>query len=151
MSQSLAKVLIHVVFSTKYRYPFLAERGVRHEMHAYLGGTCNGIGCPVLSVGGAADHVHVVCRLSRNITMAKAIGDIKRSSSKWIKSKGKMLGKFAWQNGYGAFSVGESELERVLKYVEGQEEHHQKKTFQDEYRLFLREYGVEYDERFVWD
>lgn len=151
MPQSLAKVLVHLVFSTKNRYPFLADKNMRDEMHAYLGGTCNELDCPVLKVGGVADHVHILCALSRNLTIAKLIGEIKRPSSKWIKTKRRMLGKFAWQNGYGAFSVGRSEVERVRAYIAGQEEHHRKRTFQDEYHAFLKEYGVEYDERYVWD
>jgi len=151
MPQSLARVLVHIVFSTKNRQPFLADREIRHEMHAYLGGTCNELQCSVLTVGGAADHVHVLCALSRKLTIAKVVGDIKRGSSKWIKTEGRMLTKFAWQNGYGVFSVGQSEVERVRQYIEGQEDHHRKKTFQDEYRSFLKEFGVEYDERYVWD
>jgi len=120
-------------------------------MHAYLGGTCNELECPVLTVGGVADHVHIVCALSRNLSIAKMVGDIKRSSSQWIKTKGRMLTKFAWQNGYGVFSVGQSEVERVRQYIVGQEDHHKKRTFQDEYRSFLKEYGVNYDDRYVWD
>jgi len=151
MPQSLAKVLLHIVFSTKNRYPFLADKNIGNEMHAYLGGTCNEQECPVVIVGGAADHVHVLCTLSRNLSIANVVGDIKRGSSKWIKTKGRMLTKFAWQNGYGVFSVGQSEVERVRQYIERQEDHHRKKTFQDEYRSFLKEYGVNYDERYVWD
>lgn len=151
MPQSLSKVLLHIVFSTKNRYPFLNDKNVREEMHAYLGGTCNNLECPVVIVGGVADHVHILCSLSRNQSMASLVGEIKRSSSKWVKTKSPMLSKFAWQNGYGAFSVGESEVERVKKYIANQEEHHRKKTFQDEYRLFLMENEVEFDERYVWD
>jgi putative transposase len=151
MPQSLAKVVVHIVFSTKNRSPFLSDRVVRKEMHAYLGGTCNNLDCPVLTVGGFADHVHILCALSRNVSIAKLVGDIKRGSSKWIKTKGRMLTKFAWQNGYGVFSVGEAEIERVRQYIVGQEDHHKKKTFQDKYRSFLKEYGVNYDERYVWD
>jgi len=120
-------------------------------MHAYLGGTCNELQCPVLIVGGVADHVHILCGLSRNMSIAKLVGDVKRGSSKWIKTKGRMLTKFAWQNGYGVFSVGQTEVERVREYIAGQEEHHRRKTFQDEYRSFLKEYGIDYDERYVWD
>ena len=151
MPQSLAKVVVHIVFSTKNRYPFLADKNIRSEMHAYLGGTCNELECPVLTVGGVADHVHILCALSRKLSIAKVIGDIKRGSSKWIKTKGRMRTKFAWQNGYGIFSVGQSELERVRQYILSQEDHHRKKTFQDEYRSFLKEYGVTYDESYVWD
>ena len=151
MPQSLAKVLVHIVFSTKNRSPFLSDKNVREEMHAYLGGTCNNLDCPVLTVGGVADHVHILCALSRNLPIAKVVGDMKRGSSKWIKTKGRMLTKFAWQIGYGVFSVGQSEVERVRQYIVGQEDHHRKKTFQDEYRSFLKEYGVNYDERYIWD
>ena len=151
MPQSLAKVLVHIVFSTKHRYPFLAEKNIRDEMHAYLGATCNELECAVLTVGGVADHVHILCVLSRNVSIAKLVGDVKRGSSKWVKTKGKMLTKFAWQNGYGVFSVAQSQVERVREYIAGLEEHHRKKTFQDEYRLFLKEYGVDFDERYVWD
>ena len=151
MPQSLAKVLVHIVFSTKNRSPFLSDKNVREEMHAYLGGTCNNLDCPVLTAGGVADHVHILCALSRNLPIAKVVGDMKRGSSKWIKTKGRMLTKFAWQNGYGVFSVGQSEVERVRQYIVGQEDHHRKKTFQDEYRSFLKEYGVNYDERYIWD
>lgn len=151
MPQSLARILVHFVFSTKYRHPFLAEKNIRNEMHAYLGGVCKGLGCPVLIVGGVADHVHILSLLTRTLSVADVMGEIKRESSKWIKSKGQMLTKFAWQNGYGAFSVGQSEVERVRSYIAGQEEHHRKRTFQDEYRAFLEEYGVEYEERYIWD
>ena len=151
MPQSLAKVVVHIVFSTKNRHPFLADSNIRKEMHAYLGGTANQLGCPVITVGGIADHVHLLCVLSRNLSIADFVGDIKRSSSKWVKTKGKLLTKFAWQNGYGVFSVGESDVERVKAYIAGQEKHHVKKKFEDEYRSVLKDYGVKYDELYVWD
>ncbi len=151
MPQSLAKVLVHIVFSTKHRYPFLADRNIRNEMHAYLGGTCKQLDCPVLIVGGVADHIHILCSLSRNYSIAKVVGEMKRSSSKWIKTKGAALGKFSWQNGYGAFSVSQSQVDSVRKYIASQEQHHHKRTFQAEYRDFLKKYEIEYDERYVWD
>jgi len=151
MPQSLGNVLIHIVFATKNRYPFLAGKEIRNEMHAYLGGACNNLGCQIILVGGTADHVHILCKLSRILSLAKLIGDIKRESSKWVKPKGKLLTKFAWQNGYGVFSVGKSEVERLKTYISNQEVHHQKKTFQDEYMLFLKKYEINFDERYVWD
>lgn len=151
MAQSLSKVLVHIVFSTKNRYPFLREKSIRNEMHAYLGGTCKHLGCPVLIVGGVEDHVHILCALSRNISIAKFLGDMKRESSKWIKTKKGILSKFAWQNGYGIFSVSQSQIERVKKYIANQEEHHSKKKFQDEFRSLLKKYEIEFDERYVWD
>ncbi len=120
-------------------------------MHAYLGGTCRQLESPAIAVGGPADHVHILCILSKNLAMADLIGEIKRSSSKWIKTKTPMLEKFAWQNGYGAFSVSQSHVERVRGYITRQEEHHHKKSFQDEMRSFLERYQVEYDERYLWD
>jgi REP-associated tyrosine transposase len=151
LPQSLAKVLIHIVFSTKNRYPFLVDKEIRNKMHTYIGGVCNNLDCPVIVVGGVADHVHILCKLQRNSSIAKVVGDIKRASSKWIKSKSGMLSKFGWQNGYGVFSVGESEVNRVRRYITTQEEHHKKQNFQEELRLFLDQYEVEYDERYVWD
>ena len=151
MPQSFARVLVHIVFSTKHRQPFLTDREIRKEMHAYLGGTCNHLECPVLKVGGVADHVHIFCGLTRKLSIADILGEIKRESSKWIKTKGGLLTKFAWQNGYGIFSVAQSEIERVKTYIENQEAHHRKRAFQDEYRAFLIEQGIEFDERYVWD
>jgi REP element-mobilizing transposase RayT len=109
------------------------------------------MGCPVLTVGGAADHVHVLCNLSRNLPISKVVRDLKRESSKWVKSEHGVLEKFAWQNGYGVFSVGQSEIDRVRKYIVTQENHHRKRTFQNEFREFLTEYNIDYDERYVWD
>ena len=149
MPQSLAKIYVHIVFSNKNRYPFLSDPTVRKEMHAYLGGTLKELACPALVVGGAADHVHILCILSKNMAVSDLIGKVKRSSSKWVKTKN--LPKFAWQAGYGVFSVSQSNIERVRKYIQRQEEHHRKKIFQDEFREFLKAYHVEYDERYVWD
>lgn len=151
MPQSLSRIYVHIVFSTKGRYPFLSDLLIRKEMHAYLGGTCNELRCPVIAVGGVSDHAHILCSLSKNLPVADLIGDVKRSSSKWVKSKGRMLGKFAWQAGYGVFSVSQSQVETVRWYIAKQEDHHRKKSFQDEFRLFLKKYQIEYDERYVWD
>jgi REP element-mobilizing transposase RayT len=120
-------------------------------MHAYIGGTCKALSCSPIKVGGVADHVHVLCVLSRNLTVAQLVGEIKRSSSKWVKSKGPSYMRFSWQNGYGAFSVSRGHVERVRGYIDRQEEHHRKKVFKDEFRDFLLKYEIEYDERYVWD
>ena len=151
MPQSLAKIYLHIVFSTKNRFPFLDSSELRKEMHSYLGGTLNELNWPVLTVGGPADHVHILCLLSKNMSLADFIGEIKSSSSKWVKTKGLSLRKFGWQNGYGAFSVSQSHVERVRAHIRGQEEHHRHKTFQDELRAFFKAYDVHYDERYVWD
>jgi len=151
MPQSLAQVYLHIVFSTKNRDPFLSNKDLRTEMHAYLGGTCNNLGCQVLIVGGVADHVHILCMFVRTMTIGDFVGAIKRESSKWVKGKGGILSKFAWQTGYSTFSVGLSEIDRLKLYINGQEEHHKKITFQDEMRRFFKDYGVNFDEKYVWD
>lgn len=151
MAQSLAKVYMHVVFSTKNRAPFLADKKLRRETHAYLAGSCRRLGIPSLIVGGVEDHVHISCYMSRTITMADFIAEIKRESSKWIKTKDVALSEFHWQSGYGIFSLSPSHVDDLRRYIEGQEEHHRKETFKDEYRRLLRKYDIEFDERYVWD
>jgi putative transposase len=151
MSQSLAQIFVHLVFSTKQRQPFLDDRDLREEMHRYLGGTCNALDCPVLSVGGVADHVHVLCGLGRAITIADVVKDLKRESSKWAKDRPGQSSDFQWQSGYGAFSISPGHVKALIKYIDGQEEHHRAESFQDELRKILRKYGVEWDERYLWD
>jgi REP element-mobilizing transposase RayT len=151
MPQSLAQIYIHIVFSTKDRRADLQDAAVREETHSYLGGTCNNLGCPVLRVGGVADHVHVLCRLGRTITIADLVKELKRDSSQWLKTRAPALADFYWQNGYGAFSVSPGHVEALLEYIARQEDHHRKTTFQDEFRRLLRKYGVEWDERYIWN
>jgi putative transposase len=151
MAQSLAKILIHTVFSTKERQPFLREPALRREMHHYLGGILNAHGCQPILVGGVADHVHLLSTLSRTCEPAQLVKELKRGSSLWIKEREPTLRDFAWQHGYGMFSLGFSQVGRVKRYIAGQEEHHRTLSFQDEFRLFLKRYQVEYDERYVWD
>jgi putative transposase len=151
MPQSLAQIYLHIVFSTKDRRPLLQDAVIRDEMHNYLGGICNNVGCPILRVGGVADHVHVLCRFGRTITVADLIQELKRESSKWVKTKSPSLMDFHWQNGYGAFSLRPAQVVPLRTYVAKQEEHHRTVTFQDELRQLLTKYGVEWDERYVWD
>ena len=151
MPQSLAQIYLHIVYSTKNRQPFLQDRLIRAEAHNYLGGTCNNLGCPVLRVGGVADHVHILCRFGRMITVADLIKELKRESSKWIKTKSPELAEFHWQVGYGVFSVSPGHLDGLVNYIETQEEHHRVVTFQEEFRGLLTKYGLQWDERYVWD
>ena len=151
MPQSLSSVHIHLVFSTKGREPFLRGAEIREEMHAYLGGVSKKLDCFPLIVGGTEDHAHLLCRLARIISQADWVKEIKRVSSIWIKKREPSLGAFAWQDGYGAFSVSASAINKTCEYIAGQQEHHKKRTFQDEYRTFLRKHGMEWDERFVWE
>jgi len=150
MGQSLVKNYIHIVFSTKYRAP-LIHAPVEEELHAYLGGICNRLGCQVLKVGGYTDHIHILCMLSKKISLMKLLEEVKSHSSKWIKTKGPGYRNFYWQDGYGAFSVNPRGVDRVMAYIANQHEHHRRKNFQAEYREYLKKYKVEYDERYVWE
>lgn len=150
MPQSLAQVYIHLIFSTKGREPLLPA-SVRGQMHAYLAAVLNNHDCPAIRVGGTSDHIHALFRLSKNRALAGVVEEIKTSSSRWIKTQARGLGGFHWQNGYGGFSVSASELEKVVEYIDRQEAHHQTVNFQDEYRRFLEQYNIEYDERYIWD
>jgi len=150
MPQSLSYLLIHIVFSTKDRVPLL-DSSVRPGLHAYLATVARNIDCECFRVGGVEDHVHLAVRLSRTLTVAKLIEELKTSSSIWLKTQSPALAHFAWQRGYGAFSVGPSDLEALRQYINTQEEHHRKVTFQEEYRALLTKYGVAYDERYMWD
>jgi REP-associated tyrosine transposase len=151
MPQSLAEIYIHIVFSTKDREPFLQDKIVLDETHSYLGGSCTKLSCPVLRVGGIADHVHILCRLGRMISVSELVKELKRLSSQWLKAKAPSLRGFYWQAGYGVFSVGPPQLQAVRDYIEHQEEHHHRKSFQTEFRELLTEYSLEWDERYVWD
>jgi putative transposase len=149
MSQSLSYLLLHIIFSTKDREPLITT-AIRSDLHGYLAVACRNMGCECYRVGGMADHVHLALQLSRTVTVAKCVETLKTSSTKWLKTQSPALAKFAWQSGYGAFSVGAANLQNVVQYIENQETHHAKRTFQDELRLFLKEYGIEYDERYLW-
>lgn len=151
MPQSLANVLLHVVFSTKNRAPFLKSPELRQELHGYMVGTLQGIECPSLIVRTVEDHLHCLLNLSRTMTIAKLIEHMKTESSSWLKRQGTDLENFYWQAGYGAFSVSQSNVERVKAYIANQEEHHRRVAFQDEFRELLRRHEVEFDERYVWD
>ena len=150
MGQSLVKNYVHIVFSTKYRQP-LIHAPVEAELHSYLGGICNKLDCQVIKVGGYTDHIHILCMLSKKIALMKLMEELKSHSSKWMKTKDESLKNFYWQDGYGSFSVNPSQVDIVIAYIANQHQHHSKKTFQDEYRAFLKKYNVEYDEKYVWD
>lgn len=150
MSQSLSQVYIHIIFSTKYREPNIDE-GIENELHSYIGGTCKELECEPIKVGGYCDHIHIICKLSRKIALMKLLEEVKKNSSKWIKTKHEKYSNFYWQDGYAAFSVNPQDVDKVVDYIARQKEHHIKKSFQDECRLFFKKYKVDYDERYVWD
>ena len=147
--QSLARILLHIIFSTKNRESYFIDQAIRQDLHAYLAATANHLGCQTIRVGGIADHVHVVCSLGRTLSVATLVAKLKVSSNQAFK--GNFLSQFSWQNGYAAFSVAESTLEAVVEYVSNQETHHRTVTFQEGYRAFLERHNVPFDERYVWD
>ena len=149
MPQSLSAVYLHVVFSTKERRPFLRDETVRTALHAYLGGISKQLGCAPIIAGGVADHVHLLARFGRTITQAEWVKELKRVSNLWLKKEQKIR-LFEWQGGYACFSVSESNLEKVKKYIANQAAHHKKIDFQDELRLLLKRHRVEWDERYIW-
>lgn len=151
MAQSLAKILVHTVFSTKDRRPWLRDISLRNELHQYLGGILSHLECHSIIVGGVEDHVHLLCALSRTCEPSEMIKELKRGSSLWIKTKSVDLQDFSWQNGYGIFSIGFSQIPSVRDYITKQEEHHSRVSFQDEFRSLLKRYEIEFDERYVWD
>jgi REP element-mobilizing transposase RayT len=151
MSQSLANVLVHIVFSTKGRQAVFQDIALRDEMHRYLAGVSQSLDCPVIRVGGVADHVHLLARQARTITLAEWIKELKRVSAIWLKARDANFESFQWQLGYGAFSVSQSQSAVVDKYIAEQERHHKTLTFQDEFRGLLKKHNIEYDERYVWD
>jgi putative transposase len=150
MPQSLSKNLIHLIYSTKNRMPNLSA-DVRSDLFAYKAGILKEWECPAIRIGGVADHVHLLFHLSKNHALAKVIEEVKKGSSKWLKTRGPAFQGFHWQAGYGAFSVSQSHVDQVLRYIEGQAEHHLKRSFEDEFRMFLQRHQVEFDERYVWD
>ena len=150
MSQSLNRIYVHLIFSTKNRVPLITD-DIKDELFNYLGGVCKNLECNPLQIVGYRDHVHILCLLSKKMTLVKLLEEVKSSSSKWIKTKDEKFSNFYWQSGYGAFSVNPTKIDVVKKYIQNQEEHHKVKNFQDEYRAFLKKYKVEYDEKYVWD
>ncbi len=150
MAQSLSSILIHLVFSTKNREPFLTPE-IEPELHPYMATIFRECKSPSLLVGGAQDHIHALFVLSRTCRLADIVEEVKTSSSKWMKTKGHEFRDFHWQSGYGAFSIGQSQAQQVKNYIAHQREHHRRRTFQDEFRALLRKYEIAYDERYVWD
>ena len=149
MAHTFTNVLIHAVFSTSGRMALLTD-AVRPEMHAYLGGVLRELGAVPIAIGGTADHVHLLACLPTSLAVADCLRVVKTNSSRWAKERWPRRRPFAWQGGYGAFSVSQSRREDVVRYIEAQAEHHRRISFQDEFLTLLRNHGVEFDERCVW-
>lgn len=149
MAQTLTCLRVHAVFSTKDRQPLIAPE-IEPELYAYLGGTMRNLDSHCLAAGGTSNHIHLLISQSKNIALSRLMEEIKKSSSKWIKTKGPALRTFAWQTGYGAFTIGQSQVEALQNYIARQKERHKKLTFEQELVAFLKKYQVPYDERYIW-
>jgi REP element-mobilizing transposase RayT len=147
MAQTLVSLYIHVIFSTKNRSA-LIKAEIEKELFAYIGGIIKNNNSRLIAANGTGNHVHLLISMGKMINLSELVGDVKRDSSKWLKTKG--YRRFQWQDGYGGFSVGQNQIEDVKKYIVHQKEHHAKKSFEDEYRQFLVKYGIDFDENFVW-
>jgi REP element-mobilizing transposase RayT len=150
MSQSLAQILVHFVFSTKHRERWIAD-AERDDLHAYIGGIVGNMSGTLLAAGSVEDHIHLLLAHPRTATPAEVVEAMKTGSSKWIKTRGPRYRAFHWQSGYGAFSISPSHRPALERYFAGQREHHEHESFQDEYRRLLKKYQIAYDERYVWD
>ena len=150
MSQSLSKLYVHIIYHIKNSSANIRKND-KQRLNAYIGSVIKSNESIPIIINGTDDHIHVLCVMSKNIALAKLVEEIKRQSSRWIKDIDNCYKTFAWQGGYGGFSVSPSLHDKTKRYIENQEEHHKKMTFQEEYLMFLNEYGIEYDERYVWN
>ncbi len=150
MAQSISQQFAHIIFSTKHRQPLIIPE-IRTELYSYMGGILKNIDCHPIQIGGIADHIHILCGMSKKMATIDVLEEVKRSSSKWIKTQNSQLSSFYWQDGYGAFSVGFTQVAAVSKYIQNQEVHHASIDFQREYLLFLKKYQIEYNEKYLWD
>ncbi|HYE62397.1 MAG TPA: transposase [Phycisphaerales bacterium] len=146
MATTLTKILLHIAFSTKERADFIPE-GLESDLYSYIGGVCRGRASVLLAMGGTANHVHMLVSLGKVTALSDLMLDVKRDSSRWMNERG----AFKWQEGYFAFSIGESGVEPLRAYIAGQKEHHAERGFQDEMRAIMTKYKMEWDERYVWD
>ena len=154
MSQSLSQLWIHIVVSTKNRYSFLKNLSLRERIYDYMASICSTLNCHTTIIGGTEDHVHFLTKLHKSIALSALIEEVKKSSSKWIKTlhdSNNELDHFYWQRGYAAFSVSQSQIENVKEYIKNQETHHKKRSFQDELRQFLIQHSVPYEEKYIWE
>ncbi len=150
MPQSFAVLHIHLIFSTKHRESLLND-SIRGPLHCYMAVVLKNLDCPATLINSVEDHVHILFNLARTIPLSKAVEEVKKSSSKWLKQQDDTLKHFSWQAGYGAFAVSESNMTAVRMYISNQREHHATKSFQDELRAILTRHDITFDERYVWD
>ncbi len=151
MPQSLSRIYLHIIFSTKNRERLLIDADLRKALHAYVAATMKPLDCVPVEIDGVEDHIHILCLFPRTHSVADVVKETKRVSTNWLQAQAMELHDFHWQSGYGVLSVSQSNVNDLVEYIRNQEEHHSKVTFQDEYRAFLRRHAVEFDEQYVWD
>ena len=149
MTQSFSKLYIHATFHVKYNSVLLRKQDFA-DLYAYIGQVLKSLDCVPIQIGGVENHIHILCVMSKNIALAKLMEEVKRNSSRWIKTKDDYYKDFAWQGGYGCFSVSQSVVDRTRRYIQNQEQHHHGMTFEEEYLAFLKEYDVDYDEAYLF-
>ncbi len=150
MAQSLVRNYVHIIFSTKHRNDFIDEN-IEIELFKYIAAICKDLESPALKIGGTDNHIHILCLLSRKIALMKLVQEIKAHSSKWIKTKGHKYENFFWQDGYGAFSLNEKNVQPVINYIQNQRNHHKNIAFKEEFLSILAQNNIEYDEQYLWD
>lgn len=150
MANTYTQMYIQIVFAVKRRQNLIQKKW-KDELHKYICGIVNGKGQKVYAIGGVEDHIHILVSIKPNIAISDLVRDIKANSSKWINENEFVRGKFQWQEGFGAFSYAQSQLDNVIAYVNNQEQTHQKKTFKDEYLILLQKFDIEYDEKYLFD
>ena len=149
MGSTLSNLVYHVVFSTKNREPLLIP-AVRDDLYRYIAGIVKKEKGVLIQIGGMPDHLHLVVKLNPAHSLSDVMKNIKAGSSKWINDQKMVMGRFGWQEGYGAFTISESQLSGVIQYVKEQESHHRTLSFKDEFVLFLKRHRIEYDDRYIW-
>jgi REP element-mobilizing transposase RayT len=149
VSHTFTDLLVHVVFSTSDRAPFLSDP-IRADVHAYIGGILRELRATPIAIGGTPDHVHFLTRLPADMAVADCLRVVKTNSSRWLKEKWPDRRAFAWQQGYGAFSVSESGRGAVIRYIQNQARHHERISFRDEFLALLRKHGVKFEEQYLW-
>ena len=150
MAQTLVSLMVHVIFSTKNREPLITPE-IEPELFAYMGGILKNHKSRLLDAGGTADHVHLLISQSKSVALSTLMKDVKKDSSSWLKTKDKIFRNFHWQDGYGGFSIGKSQISSLRTYIGNQKKHHRKRSFQEELLQFLMAYEIEYDERYLWN
>jgi len=150
MAQTLVSLLVHVIFSTKHRENLIPPE-VEPDLYAYFGGIARQHQSRLLAAGGTANHVHLLLSPSKNVALSPLVAELKKATSAWVKTKDRRLARFHWQDGYGGFSIGQSQVSALTAYLARQKAHHRKKGFQEELMEFLKKYEIKYDTRYLWD